>query len=359
MPKSLDGSIYRTPDGRRWFVRVQFKDAAGRSRQKKRICLTLSNAKETLKALRLEIERESSERKTYRELDRFFREKYVHPARFVGGQKLSGFRQDTRTVERYLDRALEFFADKEIDSITYADLVRYKERIVSGRTVRGGQRSMSEINHHLRRLRRLFTVAVEQGWLPVNPFKRGGPLIVESFEAERTRTLSTVEETRLLAACDKWRKHLKPVIVFAIETGLRRGEIQTLRWSSVNIEGRTVKIESLNSKTLKSRLVPLSLRAVETLTQLRQNSRKRQSDLVFGVSDFKKAFNHACSNAGLSDVHFHDLRHTAITRWLESGISPALAMKASGHSQMKTFLRYVNQSESSVYEFALRLDKAA
>jgi integrase len=190
-----------------------------------------------------------------------------------------------------------------------------------------------------------------------NPFRRGSSLINESFEVERTRVLSADEEALLLSKCDRWRKHIKPVIIFAIETGLRRGEIQSLRWSSVDLNKRFLKVESRNSKTLRSRLVPLSQRAADVLAQLWQNSQRRDSALVFGEADFKRAFNGAASDAGLDDVHFHDLRHTAITRMLEKGISPPLVMKISGHTQQRTFMRYVNQSESSIYDIAMKLDQ--
>jgi integrase len=105
--------------------------------------------------------------------------------------------------------------------------------------------------------------------------------------------------------------------------------------------------------------VPITDRLAESLDYLWQYSRKRQSDLVFGGADFKRAFNSACSDAGLLDVRFHDLRHTAITRMLEAGISPPLVMKISGHTQQKTFLRYVNQSETSIFEIAQKLSRAA
>src|SRR5690606_28313907 len=177
--------------------------------EKKRPCKTHGLAKSKLKELREEIERELSDRKTYRQLDEFYRAKYVHAARFVNGRKLSGFRQDIRNVNGYLDRALEHFGDKFLDKISLADLQSYKEKIAS-RPVRNGQhRSISDINHHLKRVRRLLNVGVEQGWLEVNPFSRGGALIVESFEVERTRVLSVDEEQRLLDQCDRWRKHLR------------------------------------------------------------------------------------------------------------------------------------------------------
>lgn len=355
-----EGSIFKTPDGKRWFARLRYTDRHGQAREKKRTCASHAKAKEKLKDLRREIENESSDRQTYRQLDRYFREHYVHAAKFVGGKKLSGFRQDISTVERYLDRALEFFGDRQLDAITYADLRQYKLHIES--MPKGnhgtGERSISDTNHHLKRVRRLFNIAIEQGWLDKSPFDKGGSLIIESFEVERTRIISPAEESRLLAACDRWRKHLKPVIIFAIETACRRGEIQTVRWSNVDLTGRVISIESSNTKTLKSRLVPISARLRDTLAQLRQNQLKPGSP-VFGGADFKRAFNSAANDAGLADIHFHDLRHTAITRMLEKGISPPLVMKISGHTQQKTFLRYVNQSAQSVYDIAMKLDAAA
>ena len=376
--RSAEGSTYKAKDGKRWVARYRYTDQKGQYREKKRYCLTHKLARAKIHELRAEAEAEAiqPDRVTFRQLDAFFRAEYVHEAKFVGGQKVSGFRQSVDTVKNYLDAALEFFGDKEISSITYADLQAYKTAILSTPTQRGGkrlektsffamqtqqggQRSVSDTNHFLKRLRRLFAVAIEQGWLTVNPFNRGTALITDSFEVHRTRILSPEEESRLMTACERWRKHLVPIIIFAIETGCRRGEIKSVRWSDVNFDRRFITIESANTKTLRSRMVPMSARLVETLAQLRDVSMPYENSFIFGPSDFKKAFNAACSAADLNDLHFHDLRHTAITRMLEKGISPPLVMKVSGHTQHKTFLRYVNQSENSVYEIALRLDAAA
>ncbi|MDI1241221.1 MAG: site-specific integrase [bacterium] len=360
-PRRDDGSLCKHPDGKRWIARQQYVNAAGKRTAKKKTVVSHEAAKSALEDLRDEIARELSDRRTFRELDSFFRTEFVHEARFVGGKKVSGFRQSIDTVEHYLDAALNFFGDRWIDEITFADLQRFKKSIEDKPTQHGKVRSVSDTNHFLKRLRRLFAVAIEQGWLEKNPFNRGSNLIIESFETERTRTLSPPEEMKLLDQCGprSWRSHLRPIIIVAIETALRRGEIMSLRWSSVDLDRRQIRVESQNSKTLKSRLVPLSARAVETLAELRRKSPRWKNKPVFGESDFKKGFNNACIDAKIADVHFHDLRHTAITRWLEKGISPAIAMKASGHSQMKTFLRYVNQSSESVYDFAMRLDRAA
>lgn len=352
-----EGSVYKTPDGKRWFARLRYTDATGKAREKKRTCPTLAAAKAEIGKLRDEVSDDARDRRTYAELDAWYRKEYVHEAKFVGTRKVSGFRQSLINVNNYLDVALAYFGDRPIDTITFADLRDYKRTVENRPTIHKRQRSVSDVNHFMKRLRRLFAVAVEQGWLASSPFKRGS-LIVESHEVERTRTLSAAEEKRLLDACQKWRRHLIPIIIFAVETGCRRGELQQLRWSGVDLKSRVITLDSLTTKTLRTRMVPVTTRLRDVLVELR-GDRLTPRGYVFGPSSFKTAFKKACTDAELADVHFHDLRHTAITRMLEAGISPPLVMKISGHTQQKTFLRYVNQSETSVAEIARMLDRHA
>jgi len=129
MPRNIEGSIYRTPDGKRWFARLQYNDNDGQRREKKRICLTHKAASAKIAELREEIERDLSDRKTFRQLDEHFREQYVHKAKFVGGKKISGYRQNIKAVEYYLDGALNHFGDRYIDEITFSDHKEYKRKI--------------------------------------------------------------------------------------------------------------------------------------------------------------------------------------------------------------------------------------
>lgn len=357
--RSAEGSTYKAKDGKKWVARLRYTDKDGLRREKKRLCLTYKAASLKVAELKQEVDFDKKDRRTFNQLDVYYRKTYVHEAKFVSGQKVSGFRQSLDAVNHYLNAALAYFGNRPLDEITFADLQKFKAMIMERPTVHDRQRSVSDTNQFLKRLRRLFTVAVEQGWLAVNPFKRGGSLITESFEVQRTRVLSAAEETGLLAQCKGKRLHLKPLLVFAIETACRKNEILSLKWEAVNFERRFITIEATTTKTLKKRLVPISARLLEILEQQWKNSRRRTSDLVFTTGDCKRAFLGAIAATGLRDVHFHDLRHTAITRMLEKGISPPLVMKISGHSQMKTFLRYVNQTESSIYEIAMRLDAAA
>jgi len=271
---------------------------------------------------------------------------------------VSGFKQDPKIIEGYLDYAKKYFGDVWVDEITFADLLDYKKHLLDTPTkhkYNPKRRSIADVNQNLRRLRRLLNVAVEQGWINVNPFLRGKGLIADSHEKERTTVLSVEEEERLIAACSGVRAHILPIVIFAIDTAARKGEIEAVKWFDLNFEARWIRVKNKTRNVETTRLVPMPSRLNKVLAELRQNSAKPNS-LVFNVGDFKRAWAGAAAAAGLAGLHFHDLRHTGITRWLEKGISIADAMKASGHTQIKTFMRYVNQHESTMTAFADRMD---
>jgi integrase len=367
MPRNFgEGSVLRSGD-KRWFARLRYTDCDGRRAEKKRIYPTKAAARAAIADLRAEIENELSDRKSYRQLDEFYRREYVHAAKLVGGKKVSGFRQDLRIVKGYLDAALAYFSDTPLDAIRFANVEAFaneiRDRPVVRFEVRNGQRvevhhprSVADVNQHLRRLRRVLNVAVEQGWMTSNPFKHGRALILDSHEVERMRVLTQSEEDRLLAACHERSDFVKAGIIFAIETGLRLGELKRVQWRHIDLKNRLLRVEATTTKTLKPRMVPITARLVKVLTELRQKPVLQHSPYVFNGVSFRKAFETARNRAGLEDLHFHDLRHTAITRMLEQGITAPNVMKISGHTQHKTFMRYVNQTEEGIYEIAMQLD---
>jgi integrase len=387
MTRSDEGSVFQR--GGQWFARLRYTDRGGVGREKKRQVPTRAAGWAKISELQNEIADELTDRTTYRQLDAFYRSEYVHEARFRDGKKISGFRQPLATVNLYLDASLVRFGDKPLDAITYRDLADYKTHLLNKATRTGGERSIADVNAHLKRLRRVLNVAVQSGWLTQNPFERGDPLIIDSHGTERTRTLSRDEEARLLASCTGKRKHLASLIKFAIETAMRKGEIQRLVWADVDLAGRVIRVRATNTKTEKPRMVPIFERCQTTLAELRQNVLWGNSP-VFGAHDWKRAYTSACTAAGmcecrhirgdhgplekcrkcecpkyqvdakistLDDITFHDLRHTGITRMIEEKNLPiAVVMKISGHTQMRTFMRYLNQSTASVYEIATRFD---
>src|SRR6266511_3164130 len=135
----------------------------------------------------------------------------VHPATYRNDRKVSGLRS-VRTVKLRIKTLVDYFGDTDISRIT--------------------------------------------------------PATVDRFKIERTRILTPDEETRLLAACQKpTRAHLYPLVIAALDTGARKGELLAVRWSDVSMERMAITLRAMTTKTLKTRSVPLSDRLAVALHQ--------------------------------------------------------------------------------------------
>jgi integrase len=117
------------------------------------------------------------------------------------------------------------------------------------------------VNRELEKMRRLLNIAEREGWILRNPMRSGDPLISMADERKRERIVTREEELRLLGACEnRYRKHLRPILICALDTGMRRGEIFGLKWSDVDFEERVLTIRAFNTKTMQERQVSLTTR---------------------------------------------------------------------------------------------------
>jgi integrase len=169
----------------------------------------------------------------------------------------------------------------------------------------------------------------------------------------RKRRLHEGEEARLLAACELHRPALiRPLVILAIETAMRRGELLNLRWIDVDFETRVAHLRM--TKGGESRDVPLSHRATNTLLAL-LCAKKNTPEFVFNASanTARVAFERARSSAQLADLRFHDLRHEAVSRLFERGLNIAEVSAISGHKELRMLQRYTHLRAA---DLALRLD---
>jgi integrase len=214
--------------------------------------------------------------------------------------------------------------------------------------------------------------AVYNGWLVRSPFLNAKGLVSLADEVKRERVLTFEEENRLLNACSEFitltyersgkkitakaksnREHLRPIIITALDTAMRFGELLKLCWCDVDLNSRTINVVAFNTKTAKARTVGMTQRVYDELTRLWEQSPKDSDGLVFGVKDnVTRSFTSACRDAKIEGFRFHDCRHTAITRMIQAGLSPMEVMKVSGHTQMNTFARYVNPNTQAVTRIA-------
>jgi integrase len=212
-------------------------------------------------------------------------------------------------------------------------------------------------------MRAMLNDAVANDWLVRNQFNRAkrGVLIPVAHDTQRTFTLSESDEVKLLAQCEiESRRHLRALIIAALDSGCRRGELFRLRWSDVDFQANTFTVTSYKGKTVRTRAVPITVRLREALLALREkpspsafrllkNGERPDQTLVFGiVSNIKKSFHAARLDAGLPHVHFHDLRHTTGTRLSKGGMSTALVGEILGHSDPKTTYRYINRDTETL-----------
>ena len=154
----------------------------------------------------------------------------------------------------------------------------------------------------------------------------------------RSRRISQNELDRLLAElAEIERQDIISVIQFAVETGMRRGEILTLEWRFVDLHRRTAHLP--RTKNGHARTVPLTNGAIAVLEK-----QSRKNSLVFAVSSdaLKMCWRRIMAKTGIKDLHFHDLRHEAISRFFEMGLSMPEVALISGHRDPRMLMRYTH-----------------
>jgi integrase len=311
---------------------------------------------------------------TFRALAEICARTIYRPAVIVEGHKIEGVRAHN-TAKNHMAVLTDFFAGFLIGEITPESLFEYRR----WRLERGSRRpstrlsgtkvevKLATVNRELSAMRRIMRLAYAKGWVSKDIFFNAG-VIEESAEVERTRLLSQEEEVLLLAACQGTRTvayertrrgktetisalhsvdnpHLKAMIVLAIDAGLRRGEILKLEWSDIDFQAGLIKIRGTNTKTERERLVPLTDRAKDELYKLRAITTTKGP---FPFCDFKRSWATAKRIAGVDDLHFHDLRRTAITRWIQQGNPIALAGKIAGHTRLETTMKHYTSADAEI-----------
>lgn len=238
--------------------------------------------------------------------------------------------------ERYrLSRFLRHsISSLSLDRLTPQVLAAYRDerlREVCGASVR---REMTILHHCLEIARREWGIPLSQ-----NPVEG---LRLPPHSPSRVRRLAPGELERLLSAAETKVWYLAPIIRFALATGMRRGEILSLKWSDIDLERRLAFLRL--TKNGQSRVVPLAPDAISVLRHIPKNE-----DQVFPVSPnaVRLSWERLCRLTGMEDLHFHDLRHEAISGLFESGIILPEIAQISGHRDIRSLLRYAHPNPSS------------
>lgn len=382
--KRKPGGSIKTIKGK-LYARVQYIDeTTSKRREKLRPAENRTKAREIIKEMRRELEQGGqaaleSDKLNFKQIAERYEKIYLIAAVYQNGEKIEG-RKSVLPLKSALKSLVSYFGRKPIRNIRLTDIKAYKtqrlnEDVVIERKIKKPNpvkarkkfiyekvketrpRKISSVNRELELLRQIFNFAKTEKFISSNPVSEG-KVISNSVEAERDRVLSKAEETALLTACENiHRRHIKPIVITALDTAARRGELLKLQWKDVDRIAGKITIQATNSKTAKTRFFGMTARVKDELNRLWEQSPKNENGLVFGIkTDFKNAWQSALLDAGINDLRFHDLRHTAVTRFVRAGVPAPEIMKITGHQQLKTFQRYVNLTNDSVTQAANLLD---
>lgn len=309
-------------------------------------------------------ERKAAEAEAIRSITlALFLEKHYEPWRSANRRRAS---QDIHRIRQQFAELLP----KALADITPWLVEKWRSQRLKGGAAKG------TVNRDVALLKAALSRAVDWDLLPSSPLLKVKPLKVDVLH--RVRYLADDEEIRLLKALEeresrmregrrsgnRWRRereyqelpdygihgfvdHLRPCVLLAMNTGMRRGEIFSLRWSSVNWERKHVTVVGAYAKSGKTRHIPLNTIALAILDNwFKQRGKPAGDQLVFPsrlgkqMDNLQSSWTEVLKAARIDDFRFHDLRHHFASKLAMRGIDMVVLRELLGHASMEMTLRY-------------------
>lgn len=255
------------------------------------------------------------------------------------GDLLTRYREDitptkrAKATEGYMIKTMlaHPLALVSLNRLSPADIAQYRDDRLK-------QVSPSTVLRELVLLTHMFNLAIKEWHVPltVNPTSR---ITKPQANQARDRRLENDELVRLLASMKKTRNpFLKSAFLLAVHTGMRRGEMLNLTWENVDLERKTAFLPLTKNGT--ARTVPLSPEAIAVLKNLGVRNEGRV--LPITPNALRLAWSRIKRRTGISNLHWHDLRHEAVSRFFELGLSVPEVSLISGHRDPRMLARYTH-----------------
>ena len=252
-------------------------------------------------------------------------------------------------------RLKDYFGQIKASQVTPLMVENFRIKVaktVSEKT--GRPYSGTTVNRMIALARRIYNLGMDAGILQKNPYSRRA-----KFKEHPLGKF--IPDEKFQAIAKELPEDIRPLVITAYLTGMRRGEIVGLEWSRVDLDSGTIDLSAEDTKTDEPRIIYLGslpeLRRVFIEAKLK---RKLKQKLVFLRADGREVqgwtvsrlFKKACQKAGVGSYRLHDCRHTFTTNCVKAGVSKATIMKLTGHKTLSMFLRYSHldreQSESAM-----------
>ncbi|WP_330960431.1 site-specific integrase [Photobacterium sp. 53610] len=306
--------------------------------------------------------REENQRRRHLKLSTYLAERY-EPFLTTRNPKTS------RKIINHLTNSFKFLLDKDLEQITAWEIEKWRT------SQRKLGRAPATINYTLNTLKGAISRAVDWGLIESHDLRR-----VKAIKADNTRVryLTEVEEKRLRHALKErdWKlresrrsnnqhkiirgydtlpslddvafaDYAEPLVILAMNTGLRRGELLGLEWTDVSFDERFLKVKASNAKSKLSRTMPLNNEAFEVLKKWRdQNPTTRflfeGREAGKAITDVKKTWGTVLEIAMIEGFNFHDLRHHFASKLVMAGVDLNTVRELLGHADLKMTLRYAH-----------------
>ena len=263
---------------------------------------------------------------------------YNHQLKTLG-DVLSGYRNKITAKKRgaipegyRLDKIIRNdIASIHIDKLATSHISQYRDQRLELVSATSVIKELTLLSHALDLAKREWGANIFENVVRV--VKKPSP------DRSRSRRLDQADLELLLRSCHESESFwLEPIVTVAIETAMRRGELLGLGWANVSFHSHLLKLA--NTKNGTERDVPLSLKAMMKLKSIP----KHISGCVFplSITALRGLWNRACKRAGITDLHFHDLRHEATSRFFEKGLNVMEVATITGHKDLRMLQRYTH-----------------
>jgi len=287
---------------------------------------------------------------TFAEWARDYFKNKIDPEKHAGGVERE--QRSFKTIQPY-------FGDMLLSDIRRSTIMEYRAKRLQQPIMRRGKPVMIDgktrtvsfptVNRELAFLRYLLNVAADDGIIEAAPSVN----LKTEKDRKRDRVASEKEYKSLL---DNMPRPAQRVLIALYETAMRANEVLRLPWNMVDEKAGFIRLPADYVKEKKNRTVPISPELRAVLYELKSEQRK-VSSISSGVSSrvftrnsrpmtsVRTAFELAKEKAEIADLHLHDFRHTAITRWATQGIAQQAIMAAAGHHSIQQSNAYVNMKD--------------
>lgn len=245
--------------------------------------------------------------------------------------------KDTSHNNSKIKLILSFFgANTNVTKIKQSDVENFRNVLLNKYKFKN-----STVNKYVCVLSKSFNLGIADKIIDHNPC-RGLNRLKENNEI--LRYLTQEEEKRLFKELPS---HIKPIVVCALQTGLRRANILNLKWEQIDLDFGFIEIEKQNNKGHKDIKIPISNKL---MTELEKIGVKKYGYVFINpntgkpYNTIRKGFLNACKKAGITNFRFHDLRHTVGTRLIEKCIDIKTVQELFAHSSIATTQRYLHTS---------------